>query len=106
MDTHSFIIHIKVYDICMELICQIRFVKYCFLLKKNDKGIGFTRDELGGKTMKEIVALRPRVYSCLQIIVMLKKSQGTQSFVINDKSSLETTKNIWIENDAKKPVWI
>lgn len=56
--------------------------------------------------MKEIVALRPRVYSCLQIIVMLKKSQGTQSFVINDKSSLETTKNIWIENNAKKPVWI
>ena len=54
MDTHSFIIRIKVYGICMELICQIRFVKYCFLLKKNDKGIGFTRDELGGKTMKGV----------------------------------------------------
>ena len=42
---------------------------------KNKKVIGLMEDELGGKMMEEFVALNPKCYSYLRVMVRLIKEQ-------------------------------
>ena len=66
MDTDSFVIHVKSEDIYADLAnVQKRFdtlnyeAKRPLPIGKNKKTTGLTKDELGGKIMKEIVAVKP-----------------------------------------------
>ena len=70
-DTVSFIIHIKAEDF-YEDIADVKWFnksnydehdKRPLLIGKNKKVIGLFRDELGGKIMKEFVALRAKTYT-------------------------------------------
>ena len=72
MDTDSFLVYIKTEDIYIDiakmkkqdLILQIMNETDNYL-KKNKKLIGLLKDELGGKIMTEITALRPKTYGYL-----------------------------------------
>ena len=66
MDTDSFVIHVKSEDIYADLANVLkRFdtlnyeAKRPLPIGKNKKTTGLTKDELGGKIMKEIVAVKP-----------------------------------------------
>ena len=73
MDTESFIIYIKTEDfykdIADDVECKFDKSNYevdrTLLTGKNKKVIGLMKDELGGKIIKEFVALRPKTYSYL-----------------------------------------
>ena len=73
MDPDSFIMHIKVEDFYKDIANDVE-KKYdtsnytCerpLPMGKIKKKIGFMKDELGGKVMKEFVALRPKCYAYL-----------------------------------------
>ena len=74
-DTDSFIVHVKSEEICADLAGDVeeRFdrSKYEFErplpMGKNTKVIGLAKDETGGKIMKDIVALKPKMYSYLTV---------------------------------------
>ena len=73
MDTDSLIINIKIEDFYKDIadVVQKRFdtlnygVNRPLPTGKNRKLIGLMKDELGGKIMKEFVAIRPKTYSYL-----------------------------------------
>ena len=73
MDTESFIIYIKTEDFYKDIADDVecKFDKSNYELDrplptgKNKKVIGLMKDELGGKIIKEFVALRPKTYSYL-----------------------------------------
>ena len=73
MDTDSFIMHIKTEDFYKDIADDVekRFdtsnyeVNRPLPTGKNEKLIGLMEDELGGKIMKEYVALRQKTYSYL-----------------------------------------
>ena len=66
MDTDSFIIHIKTEDFYKDITADAekRFDTSNYIVHrplsigKNKKVVGLTKDELGGKIMTELVALR------------------------------------------------
>ena len=68
MDTDSFIMHIKTKDLYKDIANDVekRFdtsnyeVSRPLPTGKNKKVIGLMKDELGGKSMTEFVALRPK----------------------------------------------
>ena len=70
MDTDSFIIYIKTEDfykdIADDVKCKLDTSNYevdrPLPTRKNKKVIGLMKDELGGKIIKEFVALRPKTY--------------------------------------------
>ena len=70
MDTDSFIVCIKTEDVYEDLACHIekRFgtsnyeVNRPLPVGKSTKAIRLMKDKLGGKTMAEFVALRPKTY--------------------------------------------
>ena len=67
MDTDTFIIHIKTEDVYKDIAndvekwfhTSIYEVNRPLSIGKNKKMIGLIKDELGGKIMIELVALRP-----------------------------------------------
>ena len=69
MDTDSFIMHIKTEDFYKDIANDVekRFdtsnheVNGPLPIGKNKKVIGLMKDELGGKSMTEFVALRPKI---------------------------------------------
>ena len=71
MDTDSFIIYIKTKDfykdlkmmLRKDLMHQIMMSVDHYPQEKNKKVIGLMKNELGGKIMTEIFALRPKTYS-------------------------------------------
>ena len=73
MDTDCFITHIKTEDVYENIANDVenRFdisnyeLNRILLTGKNKKVIGLMKDEFGGKTMAEFVALKPKTYSYL-----------------------------------------
>ena len=86
MDTDNFIIHVKtVYfykdiadDVEKRFVTLNHKVDRPFPKGKNKKVIRLTKDELGGKTMIEFVALRPKAYSYLMDNGSEDKDKGTK----------------------------
>ena len=72
-DTDSCIVYMKLESVYADLTGNVekRFDTSNYEdgrllpMSKNKKDLGFIKDELGGKIMKEIVALRPKMYSYL-----------------------------------------
>ena len=91
MDTDSFIMHIKKEDFYKDIANDVekRFdtsnyeVSRPLPTGKNKKVIRLMNDELGGKTMTELVALRRKTYSYLTDDCKEdKKAKGTKKCVI------------------------
>ena len=69
MDTDSFIMHIKTEDFYKDIANDVEEridtsnyeVNGPLPIGKNKKVIGLMKDELGGKSMTEFVALRPKL---------------------------------------------
>ena len=87
MDTDSFIIHIKTEDFYNDIADDVKnrydtsnYEADRPLLKgMNTKVIGLMKDELGGKIIREVVALRPKTYSYLtDDDKNVKKAKGTK----------------------------
>ena len=88
MDTDSFIIHTKTKDIYEDIADDVenRFDTSTYEVDRslprgmNKKVIGVMKDELGGKIMIELVALRPKIYSYLMDDDSSeKKAKGTKN---------------------------
>ena len=69
---------------------------------KNKKVYGFFKDELGGKILKELVALRPKTYAylidgydndCNKNKIINKKSKGTKTCLIRRDLMFENYKD-------------
>ena len=91
MDTDSFIMHIKTEDFYKDIADDVekRFdtsnyeINRPLPIGKNKKVIGLMKDELGGKIMTELIALRPKPYSYLTDDCKEdKKARGTKKCVI------------------------
>ena len=73
MDTDSFIMHIKTEDFYKDIADDVErmydtsnyTVERPLPMGENKKKIGFMKDELGGRIMKEFIGLRPKCYSYL-----------------------------------------
>ena len=67
---------------------------------KNKKVPGLFKDELGGKIMTEVVALRPKTYAYLMDDGSdHKKAKGTKKYVIKQKLMFENYKNCLFNNE-------
>ena len=127
MDTDSFIMNIKTKDFHKDISDDVdnRFdtsnyeVKRPLLTGKNKKVIGLMKDELGGETITEFIALRPKTYSYLTdnykidkkaketkkcIIKKMIKFDDYEKCLLNDKVILKSqqrfisTKHVYTEN--------
>ena len=95
-DTDSFIMHIKTENFFKDIPDDLEkrsdtsnyeynSVEFDRPLSKgkNKKAIGLMKDELGGKIMTELVAIRPKIYSYLMDDDSdAKKAKGTKKYVI------------------------
>ena len=97
MDTDSFIMHIKTEHFYKDIADDVekRFEASNYEVNKplptgkNKKVIGLMKDEIGGKIMREFVALRPKTYSYLMFDGWSdKKAKGTKKCVINNDLNL------------------
>ena len=102
MDTDSFIVYIKAYDIYKDIAKDIetRFDTSNYELDrplpkaKNKKIIGLMKNELGGKIMTTLVGLRAKTYSYLiDDGSEDKKAKATKKCVIKRKLTFESYKN-------------
>ena len=93
MDTNSFVVHIITEDVYEDIANDIeRWFdtsnydendKRPLPIGKNKKVIGYFKDELGGKIMKEFCALRAKAYAYLMNDDSeKKKAKGTKKCVI------------------------
>ena len=91
MNTNTFIIHIKTEDVYKDIANDVEKifdtsnyeVDRPLPSRKNKKVIGLMKDELGGKSMTEFVALRSKTYSYLMEDGNGdKKAKGTKKCVI------------------------
>ena len=93
MDTDSFIIYIKTEDFYEDIAYNVEKWfdtsnydeddKRLLLIGKNKKVIGLFKDELGGKIMKEFVALRAKTYTYLMDDdTEHKKAKGKKKCVV------------------------
>ena len=117
MDTDSFMMHIKTEDFYKDIADDVekRFdtsTDECdrpLPKGKNKKVIGLMKDDLGGKIMKEFVALRPKTYSYLMddesegkkaketkkcVIKKILKFNNYKDCFLNSEIILKTQKNI------------
>ena len=101
MDTDSFIIHVKTSEDIYEDIAdnvEKRFdasnfeVNRPLPIGKNKTVVGIMKDELGGKSMTEFVALRPKTYSYLM-------DDGTKKYVIKQRFKFNDYKNCLLNNE-------
>ena len=100
MDTNSFVVHIITEDVYEDIANDIeRWFdtsnydendKRPLPIGKNKKVIGYFKDELGGKIMKEFCALRAKTYAYLMDNDSeKKKAKGTKKYVIRRKIMFE-----------------
>ena len=108
MDTDSFIMHIKTEDFYKDITHDVekRFdtlnyeVNRPLPIGKNKKVIGLMKDKLGGKTMTEFVALRPKIYSYLTHDCKVdKKAKGTMKCVIKRRLKFNDYKDCLLNNE-------
>ena len=108
MDTDRFIVHIKVEDFYEDIADDVekRFdtsnydVNRPLTTGRNKKVIGLMKDELGGKIMKEFLALRTKTYSYLtEDCKEDKKSEGTKKCVIKRRLKFNDYKNCLLNNE-------
>ena len=108
MDTDSFIINIKTEDFYKDIADDVekRFDTSNYEVNrplpkgKNKKVIGLMKDELGGKTMTEFVALRPKTYSYLMDDGRNdKKAKGTKKCVIKRRLKFNDYKNCLLNDE-------
>ena len=67
---------------------------------KNKKVIGLMKDELGGKIIREFVALRPKTYSYLtHDCKENKKTKGTKKCVIKRMIEFDDYKNCLLNDE-------
>ena len=103
-DTDSFIIHIITEDFDRDIADDVKIWFDTSNYDENDKiplpiGMnkrvyGFFKDELGGKIMKEFVALRTKTYAYLMDDDSQKqKAKGTEKCVIKRKLIFENHKD-------------
>ena len=89
MDTDSFVIHIKTEDFCKHIANDvgewfdtsnyIKDDKRLIQIDQSKKKIGFFKDELRGKIMKEFVRLRAKTWAYLMDDdTEYKKAKGTK----------------------------
>ena len=116
MDTDSFIIDIKAEHFLGDISNDVERWFNTSNYDKNDKRPlpiaknknvpGFFKDELGGKTMTEVVALRPKTYAYLidgyddyeKNKIINKKAKGTKKCVIKQKLMFENYKDCLFNN--------
>ena len=91
MDTDSFIMNIKTNDFYKDISDDVDNIFYVsnyevkrpLPIGKNKKVIGLMKDELGGESIMEFIALRPKTYSYLTDNDKIdKKAKGTKKCVI------------------------
>ena len=104
MDTgSSFIVHVKTDGMSKDIAkdAEIRFdtvtnleIDRLLPQGKYKRVIELMKDELGGKIMKEFVALRAKTYSCLkENNDKGKKASGTKNCIIKRKLKFQDYKN-------------
>ena len=108
IDTDSFIMHIKMKDFCKDIADDVekRFdtsnyeVNRRLPTGKNKKVIGLMKDELGGKIMTDLVALRTKTYSYLMDDGGSdKKAKETKNCVIKQKLKFNDYKYRMLNNE-------
>ena len=108
MDTGSLIMNIKTKDFYKDIAQDIeeRFdtsnydVDRPLHKGKNKKAIGLMRGELGGGTITEFVALRPKTYSyMIDEFFETKKAKGTKKCVIKKMLKFEDYKKCLFDNE-------
>ena len=108
-DTDSFIIYIRNEDFFEDISNDVERLfdtsnydkndKRPLLIGKNKKVSGIFKDELGGKIITEVVALRPKRYVYLTDDGNEhKKSKGTKRCVIKQKLMFQNFKNCLFNN--------
>ena len=106
-DTDSFIIYIKTEDFFEDIsnALERRFDtsnyndKRSLPIGKNKKVPGLFKDELGGKIITKVVALRPKTYTYLMDDGSdHKKANGTKKWVIKQKLIFENYKDCLFNN--------
>ena len=109
MDTDSFIMHIKTEDFYKDIANDVekRFdtsnyeVNRPLPARKNKKVIGLMKDELGGKIMTELFALRPKTYSYLtDDCEEDKKAKETKKCVIKRRLKFSDYKDCLLNNET------
>ena len=107
MDTDSFVMNIKTNDFYSDIANDVekRFdtsnyeVNRPLPTGKNKKVIGLMKDELGGKTITELVTLRPKTYSYLTNDGKEdKKAKGTKKYIIKRMIKLDEYKNCLLKD--------
>ena len=108
IDTDSFIMYIKMKDFCKDIADDVekRFdtsnyeVNRRLPTGKNKKVIGLMKDELGGKIMTDLVALRTKTYSYLMDDGGSdKKAKETKNCVIKQKLKFNDYKYRMLNNE-------
>ena len=108
MDTDRFIMNIKTEDFYKDIADDVekRFdtsnyeVDRPLPTEKNKKVIGLMKDELGGKIIREFVALRPKTYSYLADDCREnKKVKGTKKCVIKRMIKFDDYKNCLLNDE-------
>ena len=109
MDTDSFVIYIKTEDFYEHIADDVeewfdtsnysKDHKRLLPIDKNKKKIGIFKDELGGKIMKEFIALRAKTYAYLMDDETEHKAKGTKKFVIRRKLMLENYKDCMFHDE-------
>ena len=115
-DTDSFIINIKTEDFFEDISNDVerwfdtsnydKNDKRPLPIGKNKKVPGLFKDELGGKIITEVVALRPKTYPYLMDDGSdHKKAKGTKKCVINQKLMFENYKDWLFNNKTIYRLW-
>ena len=108
MDTDSFIMHVTTEDFYKDIPEDVekRFDTSNYEANrplrtgKNKKVIALMKDELGGKIMTEIVALRPKTYSYLMDDCLSdKKVKGTKKDIIKRRLKFNDYKDCLLNNE-------
>ena len=108
-DTDSFIIYIITEDFFEDIVDDVtkwfdtsnydENDKRPLPIGKNKKVPGLFKDELGGKIMTEVVALRPKAYAYLDDDGNNhKKAKGTKKCVIKQELMFQNFKDCWSNN--------
>ena len=104
MDTDSFILFIKAKDFYEDIAHDVekRFATSSYRVdrplptRKNKKAIGLMKDELGGRIIREFIAVRPKTYAYqVDDDEEVKKAKGTKKCVIKKSLNLIIAKSVY-----------